>query len=83
LAAPTAVYRSRNSQATDYYRCVEDHLETFVRIYEERFERTYGFFRPYLQKVIYRYLNCGDLNNGFARSNKCRLRAVILTPILT
>jgi hypothetical protein len=54
LAAPTAVYRSRNSQATDYYRCVEDHLETFVRIYEERFERTYGFFRPYLQKVIYR-----------------------------
>ena len=71
MAAPTAVYRSRNSQATDYYRCVEDHLETFVRIYEERVERTYGFFRPYLQKVIYRYLDCGDLHKGFARV-KCK-----------
>ena len=39
--------------------------------YEERFERTYGFFRPYLQKVIYRYLDCGDLHNGFARV-KCK-----------
>ena len=24
MSAPAAVYRSRNSQATDYYRCVED-----------------------------------------------------------
>ena len=34
--------------------------------YEERFERTYGFFHRYLQKVIYHYLDCGDLHNGFA-----------------
>jgi hypothetical protein len=46
---------------------VEDHFETFVKIYEERFERQYGFWRPYFQKVIYRYLDCGDLHNGFAR----------------
>jgi len=42
MAAPAAVYRPHNPQATDYYRCVEDHPETFIQVYEERFERTYG-----------------------------------------
>ncbi len=27
----------------------------FEQVYEERFERQYGFFRPYVRKVIYRY----------------------------
>ncbi len=66
MAAQPAVYRPRNPQATDYYRCVEDHLESFIQGYEERFERAYGFFRPYLQKVIYRYLDaaCPVLDTG-------------------
>ena len=42
-------------------------FETFKRVYEERFERAYGFYRPYLRSVIYRYLDCGVLRNGFAR----------------
>jgi hypothetical protein len=36
-------------------------------VYEERFERAYGFYRPYLRSVIYHYLDCGILRNGFAR----------------
>ncbi len=73
MAAHTTVYKPRNPQVTDYYRCVEDHLETFLQVYEERFERIYGFFRPYVQNVICRYLDCGDLRNGFARvkCNEC------------
>jgi hypothetical protein len=63
----SAVYRPRNPQNSPYYRCVEDHFETFEQIYEERFERQYGFFRPYVARVIHRYLDCGDLHNGFAR----------------
>ena len=59
MAVSAAVYRPRNPQATDYYRCVQDHLETFIQGYDERFERTYGFFRPYIRQVIYRYLDCG------------------------
>jgi len=31
-------------------------------------------------QAIYRYLDCGDLNNGFA-CLKCRLQSVILTSI--
>jgi len=50
---------------------MRDHFEAFLQVYEERFERKYGFWRPYLQKVIYRYLECGDLHNGFARV-KCK-----------
>ena len=41
----------------------------FEQVYEERFERAYGFYRPYLRSVIYRYLDCGILRNGFPGSD--------------
>jgi ribosomal protein S27E len=50
---------------------VEDYFETFVRIYDEHFPRQYGFWRPYVEQVIHRYLDCGDPHNGFARV-KCK-----------
>jgi len=43
------------SRKVHYYRC------------DEHFSRQYGFWRPYVEQVIYRYLDCGDLHNGFAR----------------
>jgi hypothetical protein len=61
------VYRQRKPQDSAYYRCVEDYFEIFEQVYQERFERKYGFFRPYVRQVIYRYLDCGILKNGFAR----------------
>jgi ribosomal protein S27E len=69
------VYRQRKPQRNPlttvvskaYYRCVEDCFETFEQVYQERFEQKYGFFRPYVRQVIYRYLDCGILKNGFAR----------------
>jgi ribosomal protein S27E len=70
MSAP-AVYRPRNPQDSDYYRCVEDYFETFVQIYDEHFSRQYGFWRPYVEQVIHRYLDCGNLHNGFARV-KCK-----------
>ena len=36
---PSPVYRPRNPQDSAYYRCVEDHFETFGHLYEERFEK--------------------------------------------
>ena len=64
---PAPVYRQRDPQGTPYYQCIEDHFETFEQVYEDRFERQYGFYRPYVKQVIYRYLDCGILHNGFAR----------------
>ncbi|HIJ54570.1 MAG TPA: hypothetical protein HPQ03_00450 [Deltaproteobacteria bacterium] len=65
----SSVYKSRNPINSVYYQCVEDYFEFFEQIYEERYERRYGFYRPYVMQVIRRYLDCGILNNGFARMN--------------
>ena len=57
MSLPAAVYLPRRPQDSDYYRCVEDYFETFVQIYDEHFSRQYGFWRPYIEQVIYRYLD--------------------------
>ena len=67
MAAPAAVYHPRNPQSSDFYRCIEHYFETLVRLYDEYFSKHYGFWRPYIEQVINRYLDCGDLHNGFAR----------------
>ncbi len=56
-----SVYRQRDPQNTTFYTCVEDHFEAFEQVYDERFERQYGYSRPYVQQLIYRYLECGVL----------------------
>jgi len=71
MPLPACEYRPRRPQDSDYYRCVDDYFETFVRVYDEHFSRQYGFWRPYVLQVIYRYLDCGDIHNGFARV-KCK-----------
>jgi len=67
MPGSSAIYQPRNPQDSAYYHCVEDNFETFEQVYEDRFERQYGFFRPYVKHVICRYLDCGILHNGFAR----------------
>jgi hypothetical protein len=61
------VYRPRSPQTSQYYQCVEDHFETFEQVYDDRFPKQYNFLQPYVKKVIYRYLDCGILHNGFSR----------------
>jgi len=61
------VYRPRKPQESQYYRCIEDNFERPEQVYDERFAKQYGFFRPYVRHVIYRFLDCGILHNGFAR----------------
>jgi len=67
------IYTARNPRKNQYYRCVEAHFEELERIWEERYQRTYGFWRQYVTDVIYKYLDCGDLHVGFARvkCNEC------------
>jgi hypothetical protein len=72
-ACPTTfdfdVYQPRNPKASDYYRCVEDHFEQLETVWDERYQRRFGCWRPYVTDVIRRYLDCGDLHFGFARVN--------------
>jgi hypothetical protein len=39
VSLSAAVYRPRNPQDSDYYRCVEDHFETFIQIYDNHYDR--------------------------------------------
>jgi ribosomal protein S27E len=75
------VYQPRNPKASVYYRCIEDHFEQLQTVWlparraykslqlgeDERYQRRFGFWRPYVMDVIQRYLDCGDLHFGFAR----------------
>ena len=61
------VYQPRKPQESQYYQCIEDNFENLEQVYDDRFAKKYGFFRPYIKQVIYRYLDCGILHNGFAR----------------
>ena len=42
-ASENGPYRPRRPEDSAYYQCVEDHFEDFEKVYEERFERAYGF----------------------------------------
>jgi len=64
-------YKCRKPQYSPYYQCIEDNYEIFERVYERKYQTKYGYFRSIVSKVIYQYLDCGILHNGFARV-KCR-----------
>ena len=68
----TEEYRCRKPQYSPYYQCIEDNYEIFERVYERKYQEKYGYFRSIVSKVIYQYLDCGILHNGFARV-KCRV----------
>jgi len=64
LSAP---YTPRNPRLSDYYRFVEDYLEELERVHEESYQARLGYLRPETGPTVFRYLDCGCLQNGFAR----------------
>ena len=64
---PPALYRPRNARATALYQLLEAYYEDVKAIWEERFEKKYGFWRGFVDTVVARYLDCGVAEAGFAR----------------
>lgn len=62
-----AVYRPRNPRATPLYGLVESYYDKVKAEWEDRFERTYGFWRGFVDQVVWRYMDCGIADAGFAR----------------
>ena len=62
-----AAYRPRNPRVTPLYQLVDNHYETVKGVWEERFERTYGFWRGLSDASVAKYLDCGLFESGFAR----------------
>lgn len=60
-------YLPRSPRKNRYYRLVEDHYEQLERIWDQKYQQKYGYWRPYVTDVIYKFLDCGDLHLGFAR----------------
>jgi len=46
---------------------VSDHLQRLQTVYDERFAREYGPWRPVVAQVADKFLACGVLDHGFAR----------------
>lgn len=65
--SPLPLYRPRDPQASDLWRLVDQHFESFQRVYDERFGAKYGYWRPVVERSVRAYLRCGDLHEGFAR----------------
>ena len=60
-------YRARHPRTTPLYRLVETLYDEVKGLWEERFERRYGFWRGIVDEQVRRYLDCGLFENGFAR----------------
>ena len=67
--APAAggVYKPRRSQASPLFRLVSDHLHRLQTVYDERFAREYGPWRPVVGDVADKFLAWWVLEHGFAR----------------
>ena len=77
---PQGVYRPRNAQDTPLYHLVEDHFDELERVWDERYEREHGFWRPVTRRVVEQFLDCGDLRCGFARLRCAACRKELLLP---
>lgn len=61
------IYRQRHPERTIFYRVFFHYFERFLREYESRFEKEYGYLRSVIQEVVEKYLDCGNPMGGFAR----------------
>ena len=59
-------YRPRNPRASPLFQLFETHYETVKAVWEERFERQYGFWQGRWDRAVAAYLDCGLFESGFA-----------------
>jgi len=60
-------YRPRKPKASPLWQCLSRHFDAFLKNYEQHFQPRYGFLRPIIPEVVNKFLDCGDLERGFAR----------------
>jgi len=64
---PGKFYRPRDHEASPFFKVVRDYFDEFERVYPERYQKRYGYWRPVIRSSIDKLLKCGDLKEGFAR----------------
>ena len=63
----SAVYQPRMPRNSVLYQLIETYYEDVKALWEERFEKSYGYWRGFVDAVVARYLDCGVPEAGFAR----------------
>ncbi len=71
-------YLPRRPQASPLYRVLADHFEALERVHEERFEPAHGPLRAAARRAAARFLDCGLLENNYARVRCVTCRAEFL-----
>jgi hypothetical protein len=46
LNSDIKVYEQRNPKQSQFYKCVEDHFESIENIWDDCYQKLYGYFRP-------------------------------------
>ena len=64
---PPPVYRPRQVRNTSLYQLLESYYDDVKAMWEECFEKKYGRWRGFIDNVVWRYLDCGVEEAGFAR----------------
>jgi ribosomal protein S27E len=64
---PCKFYSPRDHEASPFYKVVRDYFDEFERVYPQRYQERYGYWRPVIRASIDKFLKCGDLKEGFAR----------------
>ena len=65
--APGSFYRPRDPEASPFFQVVREQFDEFERVYPERYQKAYGYWRPVIRTSIDKFVKCGDLKQGFAR----------------
>jgi hypothetical protein len=65
--SPGKFYRPRDHEASPFFKVVRNHFGEFEKVYQERYQERYGYWRPVIRSSIDKFLKCGDLKEGFAR----------------
>ncbi len=61
------IYKKRNPQTTSLWKLLNCHFVDFEECYDQLFQKKYGFYRLVISRVVRKYIECGDLHQGFAR----------------
>jgi hypothetical protein len=57
--ATRKTYQQRNPRATPLYKIIEQYFHEFKRVYKERFQEKYGYWRDAVDKSVESFLQCG------------------------
>jgi len=64
---PGSFYRPRDPEASPFFQVMREYFDEFERVYPERYQKAYGYWRPVVRSSIDKFIKCGDLKEGFAR----------------